>query len=76
MPVLEVMSGRHVLDLADPSEVVLITDWAWALVKAGRAREVLTEALRAPMRQPPWTGSCSSTSCAHSQRAGRPCRRD
>jgi serine/threonine protein kinase len=44
--VLEVISGRHALDLADPSGVVVITDWAWALVKAGRAREVLAEALR------------------------------
>ncbi|KAL6840174.1 hypothetical protein ACP4OV_029984 [Aristida adscensionis] len=44
--VLEVMSGRHALDLADPSGVVLITDWAWTLVKAGRPREVLAEALR------------------------------
>ncbi|XP_062207678.1 probable receptor-like protein kinase At1g11050 [Phragmites australis] len=44
--VLEVMSGRRALDLTDPSGVVLITDWAWTLVKAGRAREVLAKALR------------------------------
>jgi len=44
--VLEVMSGRRALDLADPSGVVLITDWAWTHVKAGRPREVLAEALR------------------------------
>jgi hypothetical protein len=43
--VLEVMSGRRALDLDDPSGVVLVTDWAWALVRAGRAREVLAEAL-------------------------------
>ncbi|CAO2182132.1 unnamed protein product [Urochloa humidicola] len=44
--VLEVMSGRRALDLADPSGVVLITDWAWAHVKAGRPGEVLAGALR------------------------------
>uniref|UniRef100_J3L6H1 non-specific serine/threonine protein kinase n=2 Tax=Oryza brachyantha TaxID=4533 RepID=J3L6H1_ORYBR len=44
--VLEVMSGRRALDLSDPSGVVLITDWAWTLVKAGRAPEVIAEALR------------------------------
>lgn len=44
--VLEVMSGRRALDLSDPSGVVLITDWAWTLVKAERAREVLAEPLR------------------------------
>ncbi|PUZ53644.1 hypothetical protein GQ55_5G067800 [Panicum hallii var. hallii] len=44
--VLEVISGRRALDLADPSGVVLITDWAWTHVKAGRPREVLAEALR------------------------------
>ncbi|KAM0925874.1 hypothetical protein ACQ4PT_003788 [Festuca glaucescens] len=43
--VLEVMSGRRALDLADPSGMVLVTDWAWALVRTGRAREVLAEAL-------------------------------
>ncbi|CAO2172294.1 unnamed protein product [Urochloa humidicola] len=44
--VLEVMSGRRAIDLADPSGVVLITDWAWTHVKAGRQREVLAAALR------------------------------
>ncbi|KAF7025142.1 hypothetical protein CFC21_037371 [Triticum aestivum] len=43
--VLEVMSGRPALDLAEPSGMVLVTDWAWMLVKAGRTREVLAEAL-------------------------------
>ncbi|KAE8783364.1 putative receptor-like protein kinase [Hordeum vulgare] len=43
--VLEVMSGRPALDLAEPSGMVLVTDWAWTLVKAGRTREVLAEAL-------------------------------
>ena len=45
MLVLEVMSGRPALDLAEPSGMVLVTDWAWMLVKAGRTREVLAEAL-------------------------------
>ncbi|WVZ67917.1 hypothetical protein U9M48_016931 [Paspalum notatum var. saurae] len=44
--VLEVMSGRRALDLSDPSGVVLITDWAWTHVKAGRPRSVLAEVLR------------------------------
>ncbi|KAF8642708.1 hypothetical protein HU200_067084 [Digitaria exilis] len=44
--VLEVMSGRRAVDLSDPSGVVLITDWAWTHVKAGRPREVLAMALR------------------------------
>ncbi|KAF0917672.1 hypothetical protein E2562_021181 [Oryza meyeriana var. granulata] len=44
--VLEVMSGRRALDLSDPSGVVLITDWAWTLVKAGRAPEVIAKSLR------------------------------
>ncbi|TKW18089.1 hypothetical protein SEVIR_5G410000v4 [Setaria viridis] len=44
--VLEAMSGRRAIDLSDPSGVVLITDWAWTHVKAGRPREVLAGALR------------------------------
>ncbi|KAL6609952.1 hypothetical protein ACP70R_039921 [Stipagrostis hirtigluma subsp. patula] len=43
--VLEVMSGRRVLDMTAAAGPVLITDWAWTLVKAGQAREVLDEAL-------------------------------
>ncbi|XP_066361659.1 probable receptor-like protein kinase At1g11050 [Miscanthus floridulus] len=42
---LEIMSGRRVLDMTAPAGPVLITDWAWTLVKAGHAREVLDEAL-------------------------------
>ncbi|CAN6350963.1 unnamed protein product [Urochloa humidicola] len=42
---LEVMSARRVLDMASPAGPVLITDWAWTLVKAGQAREVLDGAL-------------------------------
>ncbi|CAD6272091.1 unnamed protein product [Miscanthus lutarioriparius] len=37
--------GRRVLDMTAPAGPVLITDWAWTLVKAGHAREVLDEAL-------------------------------
>jgi hypothetical protein len=74
--VLEVMSGRHALDLAAPSGVVLITDWAWALVKAGRAREVLAEALR----KDPGAGAAAAMErfvlvgilCAHVTVACRP----
>ncbi|XP_052156082.1 probable receptor-like protein kinase At1g11050 [Oryza glaberrima] len=43
--VLEVLSARRVLDMSAPSGPVLITDWAWAHVKAGQAREVLDGAL-------------------------------
>jgi hypothetical protein len=43
--VLEIMSARRVLDMTAPAGPVLITDWAWTLVKAGQAREVLDEAL-------------------------------
>ncbi|KAG2619184.1 hypothetical protein PVAP13_3NG140845 [Panicum virgatum] len=42
---LEIMSARRVLDMTSPAGPVLITDWAWTLVKAGQAREVLDEAL-------------------------------
>ncbi|KAJ6803200.1 uncharacterized protein M6B38_107300 [Iris pallida] len=44
--VLEIMSGRKALDMSASSSVVLITDWAWALAKAGRAEEVLEESIR------------------------------
>lgn len=37
--VLEIMCGRKALDLS--SSMFLITDWAWALVKAGKIEEVL-----------------------------------
>ncbi|PKU75584.1 probable receptor-like protein kinase At1g11050 [Dendrobium catenatum] len=45
MVVLEIMSGRRALDMASPSGVVLITDWAWTLVKAGRIVEVFDMAV-------------------------------
>ncbi|KAL5231168.1 hypothetical protein ABZP36_029944 [Zizania latifolia] len=43
--VLEILSARRVLDMTAPAGPVLITDWAWTLVKAGQAREVLDDAL-------------------------------
>lgn len=43
--VLEILSARHVLDMTAPAGPVLITDWAWTLIKAGQAREVLDETL-------------------------------
>lgn len=42
---LEIMSGRRALDMSAPSGIVLVTDWAWTLVKAGRTSEVLDESL-------------------------------
>uniref|UniRef100_A0ACD5THH2 Uncharacterized protein n=1 Tax=Avena sativa TaxID=4498 RepID=A0ACD5THH2_AVESA len=43
--VLEILSARHVLDMSAQAGPVLITDWAWTLIKAGQSREVLDEAL-------------------------------
>ncbi|XP_008783314.1 probable receptor-like protein kinase At1g11050 [Phoenix dactylifera] len=43
--VLEIMSGRNALDTSAESNLVLVTDWAWTLVKSGRAEEVLEAAL-------------------------------
>ncbi|THU67710.1 hypothetical protein C4D60_Mb05t27590 [Musa balbisiana] len=43
--VLELMSGRRALDTSVASNLVLVTDWAWTLIKAGRAGEVLDAAL-------------------------------
>uniref|UniRef100_A0A0D6QSL1 non-specific serine/threonine protein kinase n=1 Tax=Araucaria cunninghamii TaxID=56994 RepID=A0A0D6QSL1_ARACU len=45
--VLEIMSGRKALDTsADYSTDYLISDWAWTLVKGGRACEVIDPAIR------------------------------
>lgn len=45
--ILEIMSGKKALDMsATSSRPVLITDWAWMLVKAGRTEEVLEECVR------------------------------
>ncbi|KNA05367.1 hypothetical protein SOVF_191010 [Spinacia oleracea] len=45
--VLEIMCGRRALDLSalGSSTTVLITDWAWCLVKEGRSEEVLDSLL-------------------------------
>ncbi|OAY83233.1 putative receptor-like protein kinase [Ananas comosus] len=48
--VLEVMTGRRALDMAAaavPGSAVLVTDWAWALVRAGRAEHALDPPLLA-----------------------------
>ena len=43
--VLEVMCGRKALEAASGSESMVITDWAWALVKVGKGAEALDPAL-------------------------------
>ncbi|KAF8377069.1 hypothetical protein HHK36_030442 [Tetracentron sinense] len=45
--VLEIMCRRKALDFSSSSspQAVLITDWAWTLVKSGRIEEVLDESL-------------------------------
>jgi serine/threonine protein kinase len=43
--ILEVMSGRKVLDTMN-SPVVLITDWAWTLAKTGKVDEIFDEAVK------------------------------
>nr|CAB3465201.1 unnamed protein product [Digitaria exilis] len=74
---LEVMSARRVLDMASPSGPVLITDWAWTLVKAGQAREVLDAALTAAAAESPRSGVMEKfvlvgILCAHVMVALRP----
>ncbi|CAN0892259.1 Probable receptor-like protein kinase At1g11050 [Linum grandiflorum] len=44
--VLEVMSGRKVIDTTSSSSYLLITDWAWMLVKSGKMEDVFDEAIR------------------------------
>lgn len=43
--ILEIMSSRRVLDASEPSKI-LITDWAWGVVKSGRVEEVFHESIR------------------------------
>jgi serine/threonine protein kinase len=44
---LEIMSGRKALDTSlESSSDYLITDWAWTLLKAGKAMEVVDERIR------------------------------
>ncbi|XP_077231666.1 putative receptor-like protein kinase At1g11050 [Tasmannia lanceolata] len=46
--VLEIMSGRKALDLSSSGSprALLITDWAWSLVKSGKIEEVLDKPMR------------------------------
>lgn len=43
--ILEIMSGRKVLDTTNPS-MVLITDWAWMLMKSGNIEGIVEESIR------------------------------
>ncbi|GFP89847.1 probable receptor-like protein kinase at1g11050 [Phtheirospermum japonicum] len=44
--ILEIMSGRRALDASEPSSKILITDWAWTKVRAGKVDEVFHESMR------------------------------
>ncbi|XP_012078262.1 probable receptor-like protein kinase At1g11050 [Jatropha curcas] len=44
--ILEIMSGRKVLDTAN-SSFLLITDWAWMLAKSGNIEKIFDETIRA-----------------------------
>ncbi|KAE9595896.1 putative protein kinase RLK-Pelle-RKF3 family [Lupinus albus] len=44
--ILEIMSGRKVLDSNMSSSLVLITDWAWTLAKSGKTEEILDQSIR------------------------------
>ncbi|KAH7685310.1 Non-specific serine/threonine protein kinase protein [Dioscorea alata] len=43
--ILEIMTGKKAIDTSASSEVVLITDWVWKLIKVGKAEKVLDECL-------------------------------
>jgi len=43
--ILEMMSGRKVLDTMN-SSVVLITDWAWTLAKSGNTQDIFDQSIR------------------------------
>lgn len=43
--VLEIMTGRKAIDMSSQTSMVLVTDWAWSLVKAGRMEEVFDESI-------------------------------
>ncbi|KAK7385144.1 hypothetical protein VNO78_30856 [Psophocarpus tetragonolobus] len=43
--ILEIMSGRKVLDTMN-SSVVLITDWAWTLAKSGNMEDIFDQSIR------------------------------
>ncbi|OMP09886.1 hypothetical protein COLO4_05041 [Corchorus olitorius] len=44
--ILEIMSGRKVLDTSNSYSYVLITDWAWKLAKSGNVQEIFDESIR------------------------------
>lgn len=45
--ILEIMSGRKVLDTSsDSMSLILITDWAWMLMKSGNVEEIFEESIR------------------------------
>ncbi|KAG8378230.1 hypothetical protein BUALT_Bualt08G0116100 [Buddleja alternifolia] len=44
--ILEIMSSRRALDASEPSKMILITDWAWELVKCGKVEEIFHESIR------------------------------
>ena len=81
--VLEVMCGRKALEAASGSESMVITDWAWALVKAGKGAEALDPALlRNEEDRPPNPGDIMQRFlvvgilCAHVMVALRPTIRE
>ncbi|KAK4859428.1 hypothetical protein QYF36_005278 [Acer negundo] len=43
---LEIMSGRKVLETSNSSSFLLITDWAWMLAKTGKVEEIFDEFIR------------------------------
>ncbi|KAJ1397078.1 Serine-threonine/tyrosine-protein kinase, catalytic domain [Sesbania bispinosa] len=53
--ILEIMSGRKVLDTMN-SSVVLITDWAWSLAKSGNVDEILDQSIGKKGQKKSWKG--------------------
>lgn len=43
--ILEIMSGRKVLDTSSSSSYLLITDWAWKLAKSGNVHGIFDESI-------------------------------
>ncbi|KZV33022.1 putative receptor-like protein kinase-like [Dorcoceras hygrometricum] len=43
--ILEIMSGRRVLDASEPSKI-LITDWAWAILKSGKVEDIFDASIK------------------------------
>ncbi|KAK2649264.1 hypothetical protein Ddye_016753 [Dipteronia dyeriana] len=42
---LEILSGRKALVMSDDSQPSLVTDWAWSLVREGRALDVIEDGM-------------------------------